>query len=353
MEPLKRTNLIDLTWKIVGIVLLVVISVFVLRAAFNVLLMILAGSLISIYFHGIADFLCKYSKLKYKLCLIIAVILSFIAGGLILWFLGARISEQVSELSRELPVVIKGVEEKLSASSLGRKMLSYITGNNSQKLMNSFQSIFRTSFGVIGDIYIILFIGIFFTIDPKVYQKGFLQLIPTTSRPKTIRIMKRISFTLKNWLAGMLIAMLFIAILTVTGLTIIGVPMALALAVIAGFLNFIPNFGPLLAMIPAVLISLTIDLNTAMIVFGLYLFVQIIESNIVTPMVQKAMIEIPPGLIIIGQVLFGTLIGGLGVIFATPLLAIIMVVVDELYVKRMHKLEEEHLLTAAHPHDEE
>lgn len=326
-------------WITLGIIALMVILIFILKAAFNVLLMIFAGSLIAVYFHGFADLIKRRLRIERKWCMMLSVGLTFALVGLLFWFLGAKISDQAGNMAKELPELVTQAEAKLKGSALGRKVLYSISGNNSQKLMNSFQQIFRTSFGVIGDFYIILFMGIFFTIDPNIYKNGVLKLVHPQSRSRASEIMDRISLTLKNWLKGMLIAMVLIAVLSFTGLFIIGVPMALALAVMAGILNFIPNFGPLIAMIPAVLIGLTVSINTAIAIACIYLAVQAIESNIVTPMIQNAMIKIPPALIIISQVLFGTLTGGLGVILATPLLAVILVLVDELYVRKIERDE--------------
>ena len=330
----NSTDFTKQVWITLGIIALVVILIFILKAAFNVLLMIFAGSLIATYFHGLADVIERRIHIRRRWCVILSVLITFVLAGLLFWFLGAKISDQVSDISKELPQLVKTAEDKLQHSSIGRKVLNYVSGNNSAKLFTSFQQIFRTSFGVVGDFYITLFIGIFFTVNPDLYKEGFIKLIPPKGKEDARRVFDRISYSLKGWLKGMLIAMFFISILTLTGLTIIGVPMGLALAVMAGLLNFIPNFGPLIAMIPAVLIGLTISVNTALIIAGLYVLIQAVESNIVTPMVQNAMIQIPPAMIIISQVLFGSLTGGLGVILATPLLAMIIVVVDELYVKK-------------------
>lgn len=321
-------------WITVGIIALLVILIFILKAAFDVLLMVFAGSLIAIYFHGLADMIENKFKWKRFWCMTLSIASTFIVAGLLFWFLGARISEQISDISKEIPTLVDSAENKLKESSMGRKLIYYISGNNSQKLMTSFQTIFRTSFGIVGDLYIVLFIGIFFTVNPDMYKEGIVKLIPRRGKEGARRVLERISTTLKGWLKGMMLAMFFISVLTFIGLNIIGVPNSLALAVLAGLLNFIPNFGPLIAMIPAFLLGLTIDTNTALLIVGLYLLIQAVESNIVTPMVQKAMINIPPAMTIISQVLFGTLTGGLGIILATPLLAVAIVVIDELYVKQ-------------------
>lgn len=321
-------------WITTGIIALFVILIFILKAAFDVLLMVFAGSLISIYFHGLADLIQRKSKWRRFWCMALSTISTFVVIGLLFWFLGAKLSRQAGEMTKEIPNLIQTLEGKLNGSSIGRKILYYFSGNNSQKLMNSFQQIFRTSFGVIGDLYIIVFIGIFFTVNPSMYKNGIIKLIPRNGKGDAKRLLDRLSISLKNWLKGMMLAMVFVCVLSLTGLTIIGVPMALALAVMAGLLNFIPNFGPLIAMIPAVLIGLTIDTNTGIIIACLYLVIQAVESNIVTPMIQKEMVDIPPAMIIISQVLIGTLTGGLGIILATPLLVVVITTVDELYVKK-------------------
>jgi len=324
-------------WITAGIIALLVILIFILKAAFNVLLMIFAGSLISIFFHGLADLVERKTKWKRAVSMTVGVLFTFLLIGSMFYLMGAKISQQASEMSKEIPGLVDTAESKLRESTMGRKILYYFAGNNSQKLMNSFQQIFRTSFGVVGDLYIILFIGLFFTVNPSMYKEGIVKLMPRPAKQGARRVMNRISGTLKGWLKGAMLAMFIIAIFTFIGLKIVDLPMALALAVMAGLLNFIPNFGPLIAMIPAVLIGLTIDTNTGLIVAAMYVGIQAIESNVVTPMVQNAIIKIPPAMIIISQVLIGTLTGGLGIILATPLLALVIVIVDELYVKNQEE----------------
>jgi predicted PurR-regulated permease PerM len=131
--------------------------------------------------------------------------------------------------------------------------------------------------------------------------------------------------------------MLLITILIIIGLSIIGVPIALALALITGILEIVPNFGPLIAMIPGVLLAFTMGTNIAIIVALLYIVSQTIVANIVTPLIQKRMINLPPALTLISQLVMGVVSGALGIILAVPLLAIVFIVVDELYVKQMDK----------------
>jgi predicted PurR-regulated permease PerM len=191
---------------------------------------------------------------------------------------------------------------------------------------------------VLGDLYIILFIGIFFTAAPEVYRNGFLKLIPPNNRGEAKSVINKVSVTLAKWLKGQLFAMLVVTILTTTGLLILGVPMTFALALIAGVLNFIPNFGPLIALIPAVLVGFMQDTTTGILVAALYITVQVLESSIITPQIQKKLIDMPPAIIMIAQLFMGVLTGGWGLLLATPLVAIIIVLVQELYIKKQERI---------------
>ncbi len=176
--------------------------------------------------------------------------------------------------------------------------------------------------------------GIFFTVSPKVYKEGIVKLVPKKGKQKADDMVNKLGENLKKWLKGKIFAMFVVFVLTAAGLLIIGMPMWLVLALIAGILNFIPNFGPLIALIPAVLVAFMQSPTTAAIVAGLYIFIQVAESNFITPMVQQKLINIPQALIIMAQLLIAPLTGGWGLVLATPLMVIIIVLVQELYIKK-------------------
>lgn len=111
-------------------------------------------------------------------------------------------------------------------------------------------------------------------------------------------------------------------------------PLVLAVALVAGLLNFIPNFGPLIALIPAALLGLMQGPNTALLVVGLFTLIQIIQSTVTQPLIQKKMVSVPPALLVFGQVAMGVIAGFWGVLLATPLVAIVMTLVNRLYVEK-------------------
>jgi len=322
-------------WIAGSILALIVILVLLLKATFSVLLLVLAGTLIAVFFRGLSDLIFRHTGWSKGWCVALSIIGTLIILVLLIWLMGAKIQTQVQQLTDTLPKTVENAKGKLNESPLGQKIVEKISSPSSQqKGQHILQSFFKTSFGILGDVYVILFIGIFFTASPDLYKKGIIKLVPPKSKDKANEVLSHIGDNLKKWLKGKLFAMMVVFVLTAIGLVIIGVPMWLVLALIAGLLNFIPNFGPLIALIPAVLVSLMQSPATALWVAGLYIVVQLLESNFITPMVQQKLINIPPALIIIAQMLMAPLTGGWGLVLATPLMVILIVVIQELYIKK-------------------
>jgi predicted PurR-regulated permease PerM len=336
-EKQKELTYIEKVWHTVAIVALLVVVVLIARVAFNVLLMILAGTLVSVYFHGLGDMIQRSTKWSRRPCMIISVAGSFIILAVLFWFMGSKISNQIAILSDSLPNTVRTAKLKMAETPLGNKVLSYLSDDNSDKLFATARQFFSTSFGVLGNLYIIFFLAIFFTTNPDLYKNGIIKLIPEDRKDLAKQVIDRISVALKSWLKGMMLSMVLVFILLTVGLSIMSIPVALVLALLTGLLKLIPNFGSLAAMIPGVLLALTISTNTAIVVALMYIITQTIVSNVVNPIIQKRMMDLPPALTILAQVLMATLSGVLGIILAVPLLAIVMILVDELYVKKINK----------------
>ncbi len=331
----KEPTYTNKVWQTVGIAALLVVAILVIRVAFDILLMALAGVLIAVYFHGLGDTIQRRTRLSRKPAMAISVAGSVLLLGVLFWFMGTKIQVQVAELSNTLPHTLSTARARLAGIPGGPQVLESFSGGNSQKLGATVQSFFSTTFGVLGDMYIILFMGIFFTANPSLYKDGILALVPSAKKDLGRHIMDRISLALKGWLKGMLFSMLLITILLGVALTIIGVPVALILALITGLLELVPNIGALIAMIPGVLLAFTMSTGTAVLVAIVYIVAQTIVANIVTPLIQKKMINLPPALTLISQLVMGVVSGALGIILAVPILAILIILVDELYVKRV------------------
>ena len=327
-------------WVTVGIVALLVSAILIARVAFNVLLMIMAGSLIATYFHGLADLIERKTKWRRSIAMLVGVSVTFIITGLLFWFMGTLIQDQISQLSKTLPQTVAHLREKLGQSEFGRQILEATGNKSSGNMFDTARSVFTTSFGVLGDIYIILFLGIFFTTNPSIYKDGILLLVPSNRKKLGRQIMDRVSLSLKGWLKGMMVSMVLVAIMIGVGLSIVGIPGALVLGLLTGLLEIVPTLGSVLAMIPGTLLGLTVSTNTGVVVAVIYIVSQTITANIVNPLIQKRMINLPPALTLISQLIMGSVSGALGIIMAVPLLSITVILVDELYVKKINHIPE-------------
>lgn len=321
-------------WITGGIFALIVVLLLLIKATFNVLILVFAGVLIAVFFRGLSSLICRKTKWKESICLTISIIGSILLIAGLFWLIGAKVQSQIEDLRKTLPTTIDNAKAKLNQTPTGQKIVEKISSPETLKqAKNVAGKFFSSTFGVFGDIYVIIFLGIFFTASPRSYIDGIIKLVPKNGRLQADHVLSTAGDHLKKWLKGQLFAMFVVFVLTAAGLLIIGVPLWLVLALIAGLLNFIPNFGPLIAMIPAVLIGLMESPLTAGLVAGLYILIQMAESNFITPMVQKKLLNIAPALIIMAQLFIGPLTGGWGLVLATPILVFLIVLVQELYVK--------------------
>jgi predicted PurR-regulated permease PerM len=138
----KEFTYLQKVWNTVGIVALLVVVILITRVAFNILLMVLAGSLIAVYFHGLGDIIQRKTRMARKYAMIISIVGSFIILGLLLWFMGSKISAQIAELSNTLPHTVNAAKASMGKTPLGQKILQNFQDDDSHKLMNTVQTFF-------------------------------------------------------------------------------------------------------------------------------------------------------------------------------------------------------------------
>lgn len=326
-------------WIAAGILTLMVLLMLLLKTIFSLLLLTLAGVLMAVYFHGFAHLIRKYLGAGNKWSLALSIIINIILLAAFFWFVGYRLQGQMASLAETLPATIDNAKSQMQQSTIGSKVLGFLeSSGNNQKTRDMAGQFFSSSFGILSDVYIIILLAAFFIAGPLVYKKGIVKLMPPGAKKQTDALLNELNKVLSNWLKGQLFGFAFIAVLTGLGLWAIGMPLILTLALIAGLLNFIPNFGPLIALVPAVLLALMQGTTTAIMVVCLYTGIQIVQSAVTQPLIQQKMVSIPPALIVFGQVAMGLLAGFWGVLLATPVVAIIMTIVNRLYVDKQETL---------------
>jgi len=323
-----------------GIVICSLLLLALLYYTFDVVMLVFAAALLAIFLAGLAEIIKPHVKLSDGLCvLLVSAILLAVVGGTIA-MLSPSIADQVRHLRDELPKSAISVSNYLSQFGWGRTLIEQLpsvedvkNNINVSSLLSGVGGVFTSTLGALGNIAIVVLLGIYLASEPRFYSEGFVRLFPIDRRPRVTEILHQVYESLRWWLIGKFGSMLFIGFLTWVGLSILGVPIALTLALLAGLLSFIPNFGPIISAIPALLIAFVDSPITAVYVLILYVVVQVVESNLVTPLIERETVELPPALTVVFQLGLASLVGGLGLVLATPLLAMIVVVIQLVYLQ--------------------
>ncbi len=183
------------------------------------------------------------------------------------------------------------------------------------------------------NILIVIFMSMYLLTDPKGHEDGLIRLLPIHYRKRGREIMDRLDLSMRGWLESTLLAMVFVGVATWVGLTILGLDEALALAVIAGLLAFVPTFGTLIAVILAVAVGiLQQPQNVGWIIVVTYA-ISLVQSQLISPLLVAGRINIPPILVLLGQIVAALFFGFLGILLAVPLTAILVVLIEEIYIK--------------------
>jgi predicted PurR-regulated permease PerM len=266
---------------------------------------------------------------------LVAVVVGLIGiVGVLFWLFGRQAANQFAEMREQLPLAAEKFQKWLAESKLGQMALDLVkqTSNGGNSADKAGIALGATA-GGIGNFLIILFAGVYLAADPMLYRNGALRLLPPVRRPQVGRALDDAGRALRKWLVAQIIVMIAVGLMSGVGLAMLGVPLALSLGLLAGLLEFIPVVGPIVSAIPGVLLAFAKGPETALYVVILYVVVQQIESNILTPLIQRWAVELPPVIALLSIVACGLLFGVMGVIFATPMAVVIMAMVQHLYVE--------------------
>ncbi|MEB3214819.1 MAG: AI-2E family transporter [Nostocales cyanobacterium 94392] len=201
------------------------------------------------------------------------------------------------------------------------------------RILGNFFLILSQSLNIVLNLLLFLVLTIMLLIDPKPYRSGFIMLFPAFYRRRMDEIIHKCEHSLVGWIKGTLLTMFLIGGLSYIGLLILGVRLPLINAILAGLLEFIPNVGPTLSLIPPLLLALLDAPWKAVAVVALYFGIQQVESLIVVPLIMKSQVSLLPVVTLLAVVIFASFFGFLGVFLAIPLVIILQVFIQEILVK--------------------
>jgi predicted PurR-regulated permease PerM len=314
------------------------------------LFLIFAGILLGVALNAMTDLLGRVVRLPHWLRLAMVCLLfgGFFSG--VIYLGGATIVEQATALSGtikaqivhvkgflerhgidtsyfELPTASGSAESPGGAQTRGIPAAGALASSGGAIISQTVKLLLGTV-SAVGNIFILVFLGLAFAAQPSVYRRGLLYLAPAKHRRQVAIIIDRISETLGRWLIAQMITMSAVFVVTWIGLVLIGIPSSFILSIQAGLLTFIPTVGAIIAGLIVVLASLASGWVAAASAFVLFLGVHALESYILTPMVQRQALEIPPATLFAFQILLGVVFGIWGLALALPLIAVAKVLID-------------------------
>lgn len=323
-ERREQSELRLFTYKVLIVVGVVALAILTWKVA-EALLLVFTGVLFAILLTRLTDGLQRWTGLSQGWGLAAVLLVFALAFGGGAWFLGSTAVAQFNQFSEQLGQ---------SLDRLPPQIQEFVAQQSEQgSWISRVRTVASSVLFFLGDMIVVLFAAIYLAASPRLYRRGLVLLVPPSGHRRALEVLDVTGEALWKWLLGQFAAMATVGVLTTAGLWALGVPQAVALGIIAAVLEFIPLIGPFLSAVPAVIIAFGASPETALWVAGLYLLIQQIEGNLVMPMAQKRVVDLPPVITIAAIACGGLLFGILGMFLATPLAVVAMVLVNMLYIE--------------------
>lgn len=349
-------------WAVAALIVVLVITTVYL--AVDILLILFLAVLFGVFLAKSSQHLARMTSLPAAVALTVVTIalLTSAVGGITMF--GAQIDDQLGKAGQQIDRGVDQLKSLADRQPVVRTLLTSLpfanevfeiepdqqqqektTDNKAELAQQSalrtgakrgaqaVAGIFRTTFGLVVNSALIFFVGLFLANSPEDYMSGFVRLFPAHRRERTHEIVELMGDSLWRWLLGRFGSMLITGTGASLVLLAVDVPMAVSLGVATALLTFIPNIGGFIALVLALLFAAPLGGSKILVVLLGYIALQLIESYLVTPLIQQKQVSLPPALLIAFQALMGVLCGFLGAAVASPLLATVKVGLEEAYVK--------------------
>lgn len=296
----------------------------------NALLVIFAGLVFAAGLQAAEQALGRHWKTPHGVRLAVVVILFF---GLVIGFLtfagltlvaqsemlGATLRAQFTRL--DVLAAQRGID--IPGGHVLDALKVHLSGQYSRVL-----PFVGSAVGAIGAALLIAALGIYVAADPRLYERGVEWLTPESSRDSVADTIGAMAHMLRRWLVGRLLTMSIEGVFIFIGLSIIGLPIAGLLALVSGLLAFIPTLGAMISGTLIVIVGFSVGPTEGLWAIGIYLAVQLLEGNVLTPLIEKRAVDLAPAVVLAAQLLFGVLFGILGVALADPIVALAKVALE-------------------------
>lgn len=313
-------------------VMMLALALLLWRTA-TIFLLTFVGLLLAVFVRALTSVVSRFTPLTGGRALVVALAGLVMFFGVAGWLIAPDLFRQMALLAQTLSDALGTLQERLAQTTFGRQVLEQMPPLTATDVLTRVAGVFSATFNMLAYAVFIFFVTLFLAVNPELYRAGIVRLAPPRHRDRAREVVDVIVVTLRAWLIGRAIAMLIVGLVVGVGLWLLGVPLALSLGFLAGFLEFIPYVGPVLAAAPALLLAFAREPELALYVLLLYVGVQQFEGDLLTPIIQEVAVDLPPVVTLVATFVMGALFGMLGLLVATPLAAVVMVLVRMLYLE--------------------
>lgn len=323
-DPLVRAEL-----KRAGVWFGLAIAAAMIVVLIQPLMLIFAGLVFASMLDGGARLLGRVLPIgrNWRVGIVMIGALAFIFG--VFYWTGVEIANQAQELGETLKVQATRFLAWLSSRGVVPAQQDLMEfGRQALGSIGRISGYVGSVFGALTSSLLIIVIGLFIALEPRLYERGVAWLMPTRSRTRFRDTLDRMAFTMRRLMAGRLIGMVVEGVLTWIALSLGGVPLALLLGILTGLLAFIPNVGAFVSGVIMVAVGFSAGVDTGLWALATYFVVQTFDGYVLLPYVARKTVDLPPALTLGAQILFGTLLGFMGLLLADPITAMIKVFLE-------------------------
>ena len=318
--------------------------------ASNVFLLLFIAVLLSLFLRAVADIFQSRLRIPAPLALLTAVAISLGAVVGLVTLLVPPFAEQTRALAQELPKYLTGLENQIA--KLGERippLKAYLATEDHkavtifyQQASTQIEGLLPKVFGLLHlaiDGFALMVMSLYLARRPADYREWLIALFPPTQRELVRDMLLEIARDLRSWITGQLLGMTILAVLTAIGLAALQVPYWLTFGIFTGAVAIVPFFGTLLSTALPALFVLASDGDpwrvVGVVILGVV--IHLIESNLVVPLITENQVKLPPVLSIMSVLIFGQLLGPVGLVVAVPMLVVLTVIVRRVLVNRIYQ----------------
>ena len=310
------------------------------RQLVTLLLAILITVIVAIPLATVATRLERY-RVPRALGTLIALVGGIGAVALIVYLLIPPFVDQTEQFVDDVPGIVTNLEEMYAdltgqdAGEVGDQVERFVERltDDPDRLIGPITSIGLNIAGIGAALILILITAYYMAVRPEPLVNGLVSLVPPERRAHLRQVLDRLRAAWIGWMEGVAIDMVLTFVLLFIGLSIIGLDFAIFFAVLSALLVVVPYFGAIAGAVPPTLFALTDSPGKALVVLGVYVLVQQIESNVTIPVVMAQRVKLHPAVVAIGVVVVGQLFGFIGLFVAVPILSLVVIAVEEFWVK--------------------